>query len=134
MDQTSITTANIKQTLTRLHAQFAADHFQLVGLRLRDLVLPVREIGTRVDHLRSKKERIEFVGKSVVELDEVLVVGCLAPASSDFRSRTPATLPAIASLPRLIESIRTSEATSKPLMPLAGNEPTVFSLSLSATG
>ena len=86
-DEPAPAAADVEKALARLQPQLAADHLQLVGLRLRDAVAPVGEVGARVDHLRVEEERVEVVGEVVVELDVVLVVGDLALASDDVAGK-----------------------------------------------
>ena len=83
-DEPAPAAADVEEALARLQAQLAADHLQLVALRLRDVVVPVGVVGAGVDHLRIEEERVEVVRQVVVELDVVLVVGGLALAAGDL--------------------------------------------------
>ena len=83
-DEAAPAAADVEEPFARLQAQLAADHLQLVALRLRDVVVPVGVVGAGVDHLRIEKERVEVVRQVVVELDVVLVVGGLAFAAGDL--------------------------------------------------
>ncbi len=83
-DEAAPAAADVEEALAGLQAQLAADHFELVALRLGDVVVPVGVVGAGVDHLGVEEERVELVRQVVVELDVVLVVGGLAPAAGDL--------------------------------------------------
>ena len=65
-DERAPAAADVEQAISRLQAQLAADHGELVVLRSRQIAVPVAEIGAAVDHLGIEKERIERVGKIIV--------------------------------------------------------------------
>ena len=73
-DEAAPARADVEQAVAGLQAQLAADHLELVALGGCDVVLPIREIGARIDHLGVEKEGIELVREVVVKLDEGLVV------------------------------------------------------------
>ena len=83
-DEPTPAAADVEEALARLQAQLAANHLQLVALRLRDIVLPIGVVGAGVDHFRVEEERVELVRQVVVELNVVLVVGGLACAPRDL--------------------------------------------------
>lgn len=66
-------TADVEQAISRLEAQIAAGHVELVVLRSRQIVVPSAEIGAAVDHLGIKNQRVERIGKIVVVVDVFLV-------------------------------------------------------------
>src|SRR5215216_7101687 len=76
-NQRTPSATDVEKSLARPQPQLAADHIELVALRGGQVVAPVFEKGTAVDHLRIEKERIERVGKIVMKLN-VLFVGGLA--------------------------------------------------------
>ena len=72
--------ADVEKALVRLEPQLAADHVELVALRLREVVVRLGEIGAAVDHLGIEKERVELVGQIVVVLDVLLDWSCSLPS------------------------------------------------------
>src|SRR5262249_23932682 len=73
-EQSAPAATDIEQLLARLQSQLAADHFQLVGLRLRKGVVPVAEIAATVLHLGIENKLVELVAQIVMELDKLRVI------------------------------------------------------------
>ena len=76
-DQSSPSTADIKQSITLFQGQFLTNHVELVVLKLLESLLLV-DVGndTRsVDHSWTKEPRVEVVAPVVVVSDLVLVLG-----------------------------------------------------------
>ncbi len=72
-DQRAPAAANVEEALALREPQLAADHLQLVALRLREVIAPLDEVSAGVNHLRIEEERVERIGEVVVVLDVVLV-------------------------------------------------------------
>ncbi|GAB5463503.1 MAG: hypothetical protein HoeaKO_35940 [Hoeflea alexandrii] len=66
--------ADVEHLLTGLEAQLAADHLQLVGLHLVNVIVPVGAVAAGVNHLVIEEEFIERVGDIVVIGDVLLVL------------------------------------------------------------
>ena len=72
--------AEIEHRLAGLQPQSPAAHLELVDLRLGEIIVPFREIGAGVDHLRIEPERIEGVRHVIVIGDVLLVLSRAAVA------------------------------------------------------
>ena len=85
--------ADVEKALALLEAQLAADHVQLVVLRLVDVVVPAIEIGAGIQHPLVEEEAVEIVRDVVVELDRSLGRAAGAGARAAL-GRRPRRLPA----------------------------------------
>ena len=70
--------ADVEKAVALAQAQLAADHVELVDLRLFQGVAPVGEVSAGILHLRIKEQFVEVIAHVVVELDEILVLFLLA--------------------------------------------------------
>ena len=60
-DQRAPAAPDVEQALAGAAPELAADHFELVVLRLREVIRPIDEIGAGVDELGVKEERIKGI-------------------------------------------------------------------------
>src|SRR5207249_3672057 len=66
--------ANIEKRFPTFQPQLAADHLEFVSLRLVDVIGPIGEIGTRVNHVPVEPEGVKRVGYIVMVADVLLVL------------------------------------------------------------